>query len=187
MSSPSHKILGHIPCSSSTLVLWRYIIGKRLPTQQANMIWQYYDIPRNHNDNRPDGRSKYSRRAARADLLAAPAPSHVRTNGHRPHGHYDDEGHYAADSIGLTPLPGTTTGHGPRRPNPPVLWAYPGGQANFPYASQNRTGDRIGGGHLDPGPIRLVSDRNQNLVGVSYHPVGRQRSFERAKHRKQRR
>ncbi|KAK4210804.1 hypothetical protein QBC37DRAFT_376667 [Rhypophila decipiens] len=154
----------------------------------------YYDIPRHptRNEYQAGDRTRYSRRHAQEDVINAPAPTHNRfNNARRPHAHYDTEGDYIQESIGLTPLPGTTRGYG-LAPMPssvrPVLWSYPSRHANFDYADQNGRGRRLNNAQpqQDPGAFRVISDRHQNPQGVSYHPPGQSQSFARARHRRHR-
>lgn len=112
--------------------------------------------------------------------------------GPRPHAHFDTENHYTVESAGLTPLPGARTRRVRDENDPaiyhtvtPKLYGY-AGNPNFDYNNQNRSGeprapgqgqDRVG---PRAGPVRLVTDRERNLVGVSYHPDGDFTKFERA-------
>ncbi|KAM7199162.1 hypothetical protein V8F33_004637 [Rhypophila sp. PSN 637] len=138
----------------------------------------YYSVPRNRDDYLP-GHHRYSKRAAQELLQTAPDPT-VRAgrNGRRPHAHFDDENHYTAERASLSPLPNACHTNTPR----PFGYA---GNPGFDYATQNSKGkpqsnqarEAVG---PEAGPIRLVADRDRNLVGVSYHPQGSFRDFERA-------
>ncbi|KAK4215623.1 hypothetical protein QBC37DRAFT_398532 [Rhypophila decipiens] len=138
----------------------------------------YYSVPRNRDDYLA-GHHRYSKRSAQELLQTAPDPT-VRAgrNGRRPHAHFDDEHHYPGERASLSPLPAAF------HANPPRLFGY-AGNPGFDYATQNSKGkpqsnqarEAVG---PEAGPIRLVADRDRNLVGVSYHPLDSERRFERA-------
>ncbi|KAK3328763.1 hypothetical protein B0H66DRAFT_1109 [Apodospora peruviana] len=157
--------------------------GRRSNHSSETSGSSYYDVHRHVDRYDHGGRTRYSSSQAANVVLAAPAPSHNRMGGRRPHAHYDQEGHYAAESIALTPRPGTT-GQGGR--DPPTMWAY-SANPNFDHHDQNRFGRPRVPGNPDAGPARIITDRHQVVQGMSYHPDGDETNFVRAKRKHRRR
>ncbi|KAM7215637.1 hypothetical protein V8F06_008928 [Rhypophila decipiens] len=148
----------------------------------------HYTVPRNRDNYDDGGYHRYSRRAAQELLLTAPAPTvSADRYGRRPHAHYDFENAYRSERAGLSPIPGAPNRmvNGVSR-SPPRLFGY-AGHPGFNYAAQNRRGEPLSNQARQAvgpqaGPIRLVADRDRNLVGVSYHPQGSFSTFQRATH-----
>lgn len=135
------------------------------------------------NDPHP-GRSQFPHHNAQWLIDRAPAPTHNRTSGRRPHAHLDREDHFRAEREGLAPLPGV---HAPGGRPAPVLFAYPA--EDFDYARQTRHGriprEGVPGG-VPPGPHRIITDRHKNIKGMTTHPPGDTMRFERVPERVQR-
>ena len=119
------------------------------------------------------GRSEFPLHVAQFLIDRAPRPTHNRPQGLRPHAHYDTDLHYVAERRNLRPLDGVSP---LANRGLPVLWAYPA--EDFQYANQNRDGRLRGQG--PPGPHRIITDRDKRIIGMSTHPLGRQREFVRA-------
>ncbi|PYI00214.1 hypothetical protein BO78DRAFT_412458 [Aspergillus sclerotiicarbonarius CBS 121057] len=111
-----------------------------------------YEMPRCQIDD-PDG--------------PAPAPSHNKTN----------EALLAAQRAQLKPLDKVAA-----RDNrqDPVLWACPA--TYHDYSRQNCDGIMQGANraHSNPGPHRIITDRNKNIQGMVTHPAGNKNKFVRA-------
>lgn len=92
--------------------------------------------------------------------------------------HVSATGIFRAERATLQPLEGVPT-HG--RHSPPVLWAYPA--MYWDYAAQNRRGEYPGS---DPGPHRIITDRDKRIQGMATHyPPGETQAFIRAPERVQ--
>jgi hypothetical protein len=131
------------------------------------------------------GRSEFPHHNAQWIIDQAPAPTHNRSHGRRPHAHFDREDLFVEERQGLSPLDGVPA---PPKGQPPVLFAYPA--EDFDYARQTRDGRiRREGVHgaLPPGPHRIITDRNKNIKGMTTHPQGDTQGFVRAPERVQRR
>lgn len=205
-------IVINLDCQYSSAVLhnkviltrqWVAVVAKKqyiFPQQHISfflkLTWlQYYDIPRQENPGHV-GHTEFPKIEAQRIINAAPAPTHNKERGRRPHAHFDREDLFIQERTPLTPLPGVQVR--PDRPAP-VLWAYPAN--NFDYATQNRRGappagvpggrgrdhrEPFRGGGVDAGPFRIVTDRHQNIQGMVYHPVDDEEGFERAPERQRR-
>lgn len=142
---------------------------------------QYHDLPRRYFDTtHSSGRSEFPRHIAEDILSKAPFPTHSKSCGRRPHAHYDTENLFKHEKPGKETLDGGKY-EGPK--GDPVLWAYPA--TYFDYESQNRRGNepRDRGGKplgLEPGPHRIVTDKNKQIQGMITHGFDEDRRFLRA-------
>ncbi|KAL3706873.1 hypothetical protein TMatcc_007886 [Talaromyces marneffei ATCC 18224] len=116
------------------------------------------------------GRSEFPLHVAEHLIAQAPAPSHNRANGRRPHAHLDKEEFFRAERAGLKPLEGVPLRG--RQQELPVLWAYPA--ENFDYSNQNHYG-KVNG--KPPGPHRIITDRDKRIQGMVTHPVNDDKRF----------
>ncbi|PWY80792.1 hypothetical protein BO94DRAFT_470580, partial [Aspergillus sclerotioniger CBS 115572] len=125
------------------------------------------------------GRAEMPRYVALDIIDKAPAPSHNKTTGRRPHAHFDAENLFPTERAGLEPLEEVASGDGQR----PVFWAYP--TTYFDYANQNRRGCVPGpcGPQSNPVPHRIITDKDKNVVGMVTHPLKKQGKFVRVTER----
>lgn len=106
-------------------------------------------------------------------LKHAPRPSNSKSRGKRPHGHGDNENLFKDERVTLLTLDGEafqdspTPGKGGRTT---VMWTYPA--KVYDYSSQNTKGHaKPGYPALDPGPFRIVTNRDMEVLGMIYHPI----------------
>ncbi|KZF26979.1 hypothetical protein L228DRAFT_280116 [Xylona heveae TC161] len=132
--------------------------------------YKFYAIPRTH-FSKPEhstyGQQIIPKYRCEELLRDAPLPTHNRTNGKRPHAHYDSELLFANERAQLGIFPGVHVPNRYKDQGPPRLWAYPAQE--FDYEHQDKFGHDH---HRTPGPHRIITDKDKNIQGLVTHPVG---------------